>query len=329
MEPQLNSEIFNPEQLILKVKMLRDKFPNIGIVCNGMRPIERKIEVCNKANPPAMQFRPENIEEMTKLLAGLNEDADNTSIHLDNLKFDTETGVIDAAQRKEIVEMIKLSANSNNFKLYNIHPGWKDASLVLDELGNWRETALANSIANELADLFAEGIKAGRVMAIENVTCRNDEPEKLGTKPEHMMAIRKKIAEIVSRKIKMPIEEALSKICYTFDFGHVVSNTQILKQYPIEVWFKKLGADIKLLHIHDVLAENALPDNSLPPDNKHRFRREHKSLGRGIVDWNNFFQLKNKYCPNAPMILEINNDNTGARTIESIEYLEKLEKKSS
>lgn len=327
LESIFRQEISDQEQLFSKVKMLKTRFPNIGIVCNGMKPIERKIEICNATEPPAMQFRPKDIEEMKKLATDVKETSSNFSIHLDDPKFNKETGTIDQVQKEKLAEIMRVSADSNNFKLNTIHPGWKDASLILDEQGNWRETILANTVASELADLFVASIKANKVMAIENVNYQEGLSEKLGTKPEHLIAMRSKLAQVISEKTGLSVDEVLSKIGYTFDIGHAAKNAHLSKQYPIEAWLKQLGKDIKLFHIHDVLPPEALPDNTLPEDSKNRYQREHKSLGRGIIDWKSFFQLKDKYCPNIPMILEINNDGTGAKTVESIKYLEQLEQK--
>ena len=312
------------ERLIKKVRILKEKFSNIGIVCNGMKPMERKIEVCNTAEPPAMQFRPKNIDEMKLLIAGVKETVLNASIHSADPKFDDMTGEIEPRRKGEIIEILKLKAG-NNFNLITMHPGWKYANSVLDEESNWKRTELAEKVADELADLFMAGIQLGKTMTLENIGHEEETREILGTRPEHLIAIRNKIAKVVAAKAGLPVGEVLAKIGYTFDVGHVVKNTRLLKQCPIDTWLKRLGDDIKLMHIHDVLPQEALPDNTLPEGHKNRFKNDHKALGRGIIDWKYFFQLKNQHCPKVPMILELNDDEDGANTVRLVDYLEKLE----
>lgn len=271
-----------------------------------------------------MQFRPKNAEEMRKLAMEIKETAQNTSLHLNDPKFNEETGEMDEAGKREIIEIINEAGNLDNFKIATIHLGWKNAESVIDEEGKWKNTDLANKAASELADLFLAGIKADKTMAIENTGHVDETREILGTKPEHLMASREKIAEVISKKENISIEEVLSKIGFTFDAGHAVKNARNLQENSIENWFQKLGENIKLLHIHDVLSKDGLPDRDLPEGDKNSYQPEHKALGRGIIDWKEFFELKKRYCPDVPMILELNNDGDGRKTAQSIEYLEKL-----
>ncbi|OGF22749.1 hypothetical protein A2Y83_03870 [Candidatus Falkowbacteria bacterium RBG_13_39_14] len=239
LESKFNPEFEERERLFKKIEVLKEKFPDIGIVLNGMRPIEKKIEVCNMAEPSAMQFRPKNAEEMRKLAMEIKEGSQNTCIHLDDPKFDEETGKMVGEKKTQIMEIIKEMGNSDNFKLANIHLGWRDAEAILDEEGKWRNTDLANNISGELADLFAAGIKAKRIMAIENTGYADKTREILSAKPEHLLSAKQKIAEVISAKEKMPLEEALSKIGYTFDLGHMIKNGHLLEKNSIEDWFRK------------------------------------------------------------------------------------------
>jgi len=325
LEPIFRPERPEYEQLFLKIKILKEKFPDLGIVCNGMKPIEKKIEVFNAAEPPTMQFRPKNLEEMQKLAAGVKETASITSIHLNDPKFNEMTGEIESGRKGEIISILKQRAGSN-FNLITMHSGWKYADSVLDEAGEWKKTALAEKVAGELADLLIAGIQSGKTMTLENVGHKEEAREILGTRPEHLIVMRNKIAEVAAAKTGLPSDEVLEKIGYTFDMGHAVRNAHLSEQYPTETWLKRLGQDIKLMHIHDILPPEAMPDETLPEGNKNRDRRDHKALGRGIVDWQSFFKLKKRYCPEVPMILELNDDGTGANTVKSVDYLEKLER---
>lgn len=322
-----NLEIPKPEtpereKLFSRIEILKRKFPDIGVACLGMKPMARKIEVCNMADPPAMQFWPKNIGEMKELIAGVKETASNISLHLPNPNFDGQTGQID--QKEEIIEILK-AENSKKFDVVTIHLGWKEADLVIDERGGWRKTELAEKAASELADIFTAGIEGGKTMAIENIAAK-EQPEKvLGTRPEHLMAAREKIAQIVATKTGVSVDKILLKIGFTFDLGHVVKNTALLVESPIKVWLEKLGDNIRLIHIHDVLPEEALPDEDLAEGDKNRYKRDHKPLGRGIIDWKSFFDLKKKYCSEIPMILELNNDGAGDKTVRSVDYLDKLD----
>lgn len=309
------------EQLFSRIEILKKQFSDIGILLNRM-PIDEKIRVYNTAEPPAMQFKPKNIEEMQKLAAEVKETAGKTSLHLPNPKFNEEIGTIE--QKEEIIKMLK-QETENNFNLVTTHLGWKNADLILDEQGKWQKTDLANKMASELADLFIAGIESGKTMTIENVGYNSKFRETLGTRPEHLIAARDKMAQIIAAKKNMPVDEILSKIGYAFDVGHVVKNTRLLEQCSVEAWLEQLGKNIRIMHIHDVLP----PMEILPTENETKYKREqrdHKPLGEGIIDWKSFFQLKNKYCSGVPMILEINpiDDETGAGTIKSVDYLEKL-----
>lgn len=313
------TEVF--AQLLSRIEILKRQFPNIGLLLNRV-PLDQKIRIFNTAEPPAMQFKPKNIEEMRKLIAEIKETASNTIIHLPNPKFDDATGMLGG--KEEIIEILK-QETGNNFNLIATHLGWKDADLILDEQGNWRETALANKVVDELADVFIASIQSGKTMTMENVSEKPKFRETLGTKPEHLVVVREKIAEVISAKTGMPADEVLSKIGYTFDVGHAVKNTRLIEQSPIEFWLKQLGENIKLMHIHDVLPPTEAPviENGIKYQKE---QRDHKPIGEGIIDWKSFFELADKHCPDIPMILEINpiDDETGAGTTKSIDYLASL-----
>jgi len=287
-------------------------------------PIDKKIEICNSAEPPAVQFNPGSVEATRKIMFELKEAARNVSLHLSNPKFNESTGELDQERKSKIIEILKQSGSSDNLRLATIHLGWDDAATVIDEQGHWKDTDIANKIARELADIFKVGMQSGRTILIENIGHTEKSREILGTKPEHLAAAKQKIAQLISADLDLPIQEVLTKIGYTFDMGHAVKNN-LLEYCSIEDWLRRLGSEIKLIHIHDVLSEDALPDETLPEGDKNRTKRDHKVLGRGIIDWKSFFRLKKQYCPDVSMILELNNDETGAGTINSIAYLKQLE----
>lgn len=295
-------------QLFSRIEILKKRFPQIGIVCQRM-PLDQKIKTFNAAEPSIMQFKPKTVDEMKKLAAELKETDGISSVHLPNLKFDKSTGKVN--QKDEIIEML----GQDKPNLITTHPGWKDADLVLDEQGNWRETDLANEVVSELADLFIAGIRTGKDMTLENVRYKPHEHhfrERLGSKPEHLIAARNKIAQVVCAKTGMSLDEVLSKIGYTFDVGHAAGNAHLSSQYTIESWLKQIGPDIRIMHIHDM---RPMLDGDV------EIEKTHLPLGEGMIDWKSFFQLKNEYCPSAPMVLEL----TEAETIKSVDYLSKLE----
>jgi len=294
-------------ELFAQIEILKDRFPDIGIACNKM-PLDQAIETFNASDPPAMQFKPKGVEDMRRLATELKESESSTSVHLPNFKYDKATG--EMGHKAEMIEMLAPEA-PNNLNLITTHLGWEDASLVLDEQGEWRDTDLANKMMDELSDLFIAGIESGKMMTIENVRYKphkHNVAEVLGTRPEHLVSVKKKVAQVVSIKTGIPINEVLSKIGYTFDVGHAAGNAHLSKQYLVESWLDQLGEDIRMVHIHDV--QPMIVDGV-------EIEKTHLPLGDGIIDWESFFTLKGKYCPDALMVLEIPKDSI----IKSVDYL--------
>jgi len=300
----------NHKKLYSQIEILKQRFPNLGISCNKT-PMAELVEIFNTSTPPVMQFKPKTSADMTELAMGIKKDTISyTSFHLPSVRFDESTGLME--RKNELIDILKIS--SDELSLVTMHLGWKNANAILDESGNFNNTDLSNIILNELLDLFIAGLESNKIMTIENVRYRTpkyDFPERFGDRPEHLIMTRNVIAEKISQKISKPIDKILSNIGYTFDVGHAVGNAHLSEQYTIETWLKALNKDIKIMHIHDMCP---MKKDGVP------IEKTHLALGDGIIDWKSFFEMKNHYCPNIPMVLELIEEDI----IKSIDYLSTL-----
>lgn len=91
--------------------------------------------------------------------------------------------------------------------------------------------------------------------------------------------------------------EDVSNFNICFDYAHA-----FISQTPVEEWVRELSTYIKHVHIND---NDGKEDLHLP-------------LGKGIIDFDKFFELQERYFPTASVLIEISGiDNQ----IESLKYL--------
>lgn len=91
---------------------------------------------------------------------------------------------------------------------------------------------------------------------------------------------------------------------YVFDVGHAMADTEVQERYSLEDWFRILGNDLRLFHVHGI--------SDAPV-------KTHRSL-QGNIDWRKFFNLRAEFCPKVPIILELKNLK---RLEKSLLYLKK------
>ncbi|MFA6393268.1 MAG: TIM barrel protein [Patescibacteria group bacterium] len=293
------------KELLDHIELLEKHFPGIGICCFGMS-LDDAIGIFNTTSIP-MQFKPKSIADMKKIFAGIKENGERASIHLPNLRFDENGNIL----RKEELLLMLSEKTPAGLDIITIHLGWKDVDAVLDARWNWKNTELAVKIKNELLEVVTTGIESGKTMTLENLRYKpwkHQFRELFSSRSEHLIAARKTLCETLAEKTGRPVEEITAKTGFTLDAGHASGNAHLNEKYTLEFWLKTLGKNIKIIHLHDMRPED---------DDGAKIEQTHTPIGEGIVDWKKFFAAKDKYCPDAPMVIELPEDDT----IKSIEYL--------
>ncbi|MFA6106756.1 MAG: TIM barrel protein [Patescibacteria group bacterium] len=300
----MDGEKFHKE-LLDHIELLEKHFPGIGICCFGMS-LDDAIGIFNTTSIP-MQFKPKSIADMRKIFSGVKNNSDRASIHLPNLRFDERGDLL----RKDELLLMLCEKTPPGLEIITIHLGWKDVDAVLDADWNWKNTELAVKVKNELSDVVAAGFQSGKTMTLENLRYKpwkHQFRELFSSRSEHLIAARKTLCESVAEKIGRPAKDIIKKTGFTLDAGHASGNAHLNEKYTLEFWLKTLGRDIKVIHLHDMRPEE---------DDGAKIEQTHTPIGEGIVDWKKFFKAKNQYCPDAPMVIELPEDDT----IKSIEYL--------
>ncbi|MFA6170927.1 MAG: sugar phosphate isomerase/epimerase [Patescibacteria group bacterium] len=295
------------KRLCLNINALKKCCPGVGIGIFRM-PLDEAIDIFNTAGIP-MQFKPKSISDMKKINAGIKYFGSPATLHLPNLRYE-ENGLM---QRKDELIRIVKEKTPSNIRLVTVHLGWKDADLVLDKKGNWKNTEEGKNVKNDLFELFIAGIKSGKTITIENLHYKPYKHffrELLSSRPEHLIKTRNMIAKNAARSTGWPLKKILRQTGFTLDVGHASANAHLNKKYPLSAWLKTLGADIKIIHLHDM---------QIQIQNGMKVEQAHIPMGSGVVDWKNFFKLKKKHCPDAPMIIELPEEDA----IKSIEFLRK------
>jgi hypothetical protein len=293
------------KELYQKSKKLNKLFPYIGFRCKKID-LDDLIDFFNKTNY-FVQFKPRSIEDMKKLKKRVKE-SPKSSIHLPKTKFDYKTGeIINKARQFEV-----LSKTKNRFNIITMHLDWGDADLLLDEKRELKDNQFVQTVINEYVDLVLRGIKANKIIAIENVRFKPHKysyRECLGSKPENIILMRNRIIQEIKKRTNFSIKELEKRIGYTFDVRHAMSNADLTKKYTVADWFKAFNKDIKIIHISDVVYIDK---------KRKKLEKGHSAVGDGIINWGSFFKLKKKFClSHVPMIIEA----TVERTIKSMDYL--------
>ena len=293
------------KKLVSSIEELKKANPKIGVGCFRM-PLDESIAIFNAVGVP-MQFKPKSAEDMKKINSQVKRFNYPASLHLPNLRYEDNGKMI---MKAELIAILK-HKTPKNINIVTVHLGWKDADLVLDKKGNWLDNKIANNVKKGLFDIFAAGIRSGKIMTIENLhykPYKHQFRELLSSKTEHLVNTRNLIAKEVAKKTGKTFRQVLKMTGYTLDTGHASSNAHLNKKYPLSAWLKTLGKDIKVIHIHDMARQMF---------EGRKIEMAHNIVGKGTIDWRKFFRLKKRYCPDAPMILELPEEDA----IKSISYL--------
>jgi len=295
-----------------KLKKLNEIFPKLGIACPKLS-IEENLDVVNQLQPVFMQFRPKLLSDLIYLDEHIIQTKTVLSLHQPTIRFNKTTGHF--LEKDNLLNILSYKTK-HAFDLITLHPIWNNADVILDKQNKWQKNNIAITVLHELAALTVAAIRTKKIIAFENLRYRSllhPFQLRLGSMPAHLITIYDQVAKMAAQYLKQNVQTIKKHIGYTLDVGHAMgSDDRLTNSYPLKKWFKMLRSNIKLLHLHDV--------QCLMPI-KSKMKTDHLALGSGLINWSELFDLKQTYCPNAWMILELK---TIDAIEQSIDYLLKI-----
>lgn len=301
------------------IQEFSERVAPIGFKCSRLS-IEEQCELYVAVSPPAVQFRVQAWEEVIFLTEKLRDDLGFPTVHLPELSLFNEVGELRLEDALEDIVYLFDPVSYASRRIFHLATSHLDftkfeaAKLLCPTDAD--SIDIARKVFNFYAKLvnFLKNLKM--VATFENM---RNKPHKhgfadlLSARPEHMVAIRERVSEILAREFSWTKEELEDYFGFTFDVSHAVGDGVGLGEiYPPEVWFNLLGEAIRFIHLHDVE----------PVFNNPEWKsKTHRVVGTGIINFRQIFELHAKHSPQAKIILELR---TPDEILESARYLVNL-----